>query len=405
MFPYLTAGALAYEPPWNREPLEMRLAAIDGDRPCVVWLYEKPDTSTFRYRVYNMVESLRATADAPVAATWFALDEVAALLPRLAEVDTLVLARVRYDADVARLIARARGLGVRVLFDCDDLVFDTRYVHLVLDTLDQDTRPAAAWDWWFAYVGRIEATARLCDGAVTTNPFLAARLAERVAGPVAIVPNFLNRLQQQASEMLLAAKRARGFVGEGPVTIGYFSGTPSHNRDFAIATPALARLLARDPDVRVQVVGFMDHTGPLAAHADRVSRAPLHDWINLQRLIAEVEINIAPLQENVFTHCKSELKFFEAAIVGTWTVASPTSTFQAAIRGPHMGRLTRAEDWDAALDEAVMLVRCPARHAPLAEANAGSVRAAYGWDRFAARILAATTGPATSAVVGAQEAA
>jgi hypothetical protein len=70
-----------------------------------------------------------------------------------------------------------------------------------------------------------------------------------------------------------------------------------------------------------------------------------------------------------------------------------------------MGRLTRAEDWDAALDEAVMLVRCPARHAPLAEANAGSVRAAYGWDRFAARILAATTGPATSAVVGAQEAA
>lgn len=390
MFPFLTAGALPYDPPWEREPLEARLAAIKRDTTCIVWLYEKPDTSTFRYRVANMVEAIASDPARRATATWFAVAEIPALLPRLAEVDTLVLARVRYDADVARLIAAAKSQGVRVLFDCDDLVFDTRYVHLLLDTLDQDTKPAAAWDWWFAYVGRIEATARLCDGAITTNRFLAEQLAEAVPGPVSIVPNFLNRRQQEVSETLLAAKRARGFAGEGPVTIGYFSGTPSHNRDFAIVTPALARLLDRDPDVRVQVVGFMEAVGPLAAHASRVDRVPLHDWINLQRLIAEVEINIAPLQENVFTNCKSELKFFEAAIVGTWTLATPTVPFRQAIRSADMGRLTRAEDWDRALVEAVTLVRCPARYAALAEANAAAVRDAYGWDRFADRILEAT---------------
>ena len=390
MFPFLTAGALPYDPPWEREPLESRLAAIDRDATCIVWLYEKPDTSTFRYRVYNMVESLVSDPTRRTAAAWFSVDEIAALLPRLPEIDTLVLARVRYDATVARLITAAKSQGVRVLFDCDDLVFDTRYVHLLLDTLDQDTKPAAAWDWWFAYVGRIEATARLCDGAITTNRFLAEQLTETVTGPVCIVPNFLNRRQQEVSETLLAAKRARGFTGEGPVSIGYFSGTPSHNRDFAIATPALARLLDRDPDVRVRVVGFMDSTGPLAAHAERVERVPLHDWINLQRLIAEVEINVAPLQENVFTNCKSELKFFEAAIVGTWTLATPTIPFKRAIRSADMGRLTRAEDWDRALAEAVTLVRCPARYAPLAEATAAAVRDAYGWDQFADRILEAT---------------
>jgi len=36
-----------------------------------------------------------------------------------------------------------------------------------------------------------------------------------------------------------------------------------------------------------------------------------------------VEIVIAPLQENVFTNCKSELKYFEAAIVGTIPSYSP----------------------------------------------------------------------------------
>lgn len=390
MFPFLTAGALPYDPPWEREPLESRLAAIKRDITTIVWVYEKPDTSTFRYRVANMVEAVAADPARRATATWCAVGEIPSLLPRLAEVDTLVLTRVRYDADVARLIAAAKSQGVRILFDCDDLVFDTRYVHLLLDTLDQDTKPAAAWDWWFAYVGRIEATARLCDGAITTNRFLAGQLAETVPGPVGIVPNFLNRRQQEVSETLLAAKRARGFAGEGPVTIGYFSGTPSHNRDFAIVTPALARLLDRDPDVRVQIVGFMDATGPLAAHVGRVHRVPLHDWINLQRLIAEVEINVAPLQENVFTNCKSELKFFEAAIVGTWTLATPTMPFKQAIRSADMGRLTRAEDWDRALAEAVALVRCPSRYAPLAEANAAAVRHAYGWDRFADRILEAT---------------
>ena len=390
MFPSLTAGALPYDPPWEREPLESRLAAITRDTTTIVWVYEKPDTSTFRYRVHNMVQALACDPARRASATWFAVDEIAALLPRLAEIDTLVLARVRYDANVAQLIAAAKAQGVRILFDCDDLVFDTRYVHLLLDTLDQDTKPAAAWDWWFAYVGRIEATARLCDGAITTNRFLAEQLAETVTGPVCMVPNFLNRRQQEVSETLLAAKRARGFVGEGPVTIGYFSGTPTHNRDFAIVTPALARLLDRDPDVRVRIVGFMEAIGPLAAHADRVECIPLHDWINLQRLIAEVEINIAPLQENVFTNCKSELKFFEAAIVGTWTLATPTMPFKRAIRSADMGRLTRAEDWDRALAEAVTLVRCPARYSALAEANAAGVRDAYGWDRFADRILEAT---------------
>lgn len=156
----------------------------------------------------------------------------------------LVLARVRYDASVARLIALAHAHRVTVLFDCDDLVFDARFVHLVLDTLDQDTHSAANFDGWFAYVGRLEAVARLCDGGITTNDFLAARMTDVIRGPAAVVPNFLNRCQQRTSDVLLAEKAARGYRGDGTVGIGYFSGSPTHNRDFAIAAPA-ARATAR----------------------------------------------------------------------------------------------------------------------------------------------------------------
>ena len=390
MFSSLVNGALPYDPPWERESLDSRLAALQGQRPRVAWLYEKPDSSTYRYRVYNMIEGLRADRQGRASAAWFELADIPALLPRLAEIDTLVVARVRYDAELAQLIATARAHGVRVLFDCDDLVFDTRYVHLVLDTLAQDPEHPGAWDWWFAYIGRIEATARLCDGGITTNPFLAERMSEVVPGPVAIVPNFLNRGQQEVSDGLLAAKRMRRYVGDGPVTVGYFSGTPSHQHDFAIVTGALCRLLDRDPNVRFRIVGFMDDIGELAGFGDRVERLPLHDWVNLQRLIAEVEVNIAPLQENMFTNCKSELKFFEAAVVGTWTVATPTSTFAAAIEDDRAGRLCDAYDWDVALDEAVGLARDTPRYAEVAEENAEAVRDRYGWNRFADPILEAT---------------
>jgi hypothetical protein len=60
----------------------------------------------------------------------------------------------------------------------------------------------------------------------------------------------------------------------------------------------------------------------LATLKDRIEVVPLQDFINLQRSIVEVEIHIAPLQDNVFTNCKSDLKFFDAAICGILTLAS-----------------------------------------------------------------------------------
>jgi glycosyltransferase involved in cell wall biosynthesis len=390
MYPRLACNAFHYAPPWDSQPLEERLAALDGDLPRVAWLYERPDTSTFRYRVFNMVECLQSERPRRAAASWFSCSEIESLVSRLPDLDVLVLARVRYDAQVARLIAIARAHRVKVLFDCDDLVFDIGFVHFILDTLDQDVRAASMFDGWFAYCGRIEAVARLCDGGITTNDFLAARMADVVGGPVRVVPNYLNRYQQQTSDLLLMEKVARGFRGDGMVTVGYFSGSPSHNRDFAIAAPALARLLDADPQVNVRIVGFLDSTGPLGAFADRVEQLPLTDWVNLQRLIAEVEINIAPLQDNIFTNCKSELKFFEAAAVGTWTIATPTAAFEAVITSPEIGQLARADEWDAALADAVAGVRASQRHAAVAEANAEFVRGRYGWDRFGDRILEAT---------------
>ena len=379
MFKNLPHASDAKDMPWTFQSSSSRFDDLRRGTLHVAWLYEKCDTSTFRYRCYNPPATL-LNARPDIGAAWFERTDIPALIKEIAKIDMLVICRFRYDAALARLIVAAKAAGTKLIFDCDDFVFDIRQVHLVFDTLDQPTDADIHWDFWFAYFGRMAATAHLCDAAITTNEFLAARIADAFPGmPTSIIPNYFAPDQEDYSRRLLKEKEARQFAGTGNITIGYFSGTPTHNKDFAIAAPALARLLDADPNITLRIVGFPPPSEVLKPFADRLDVIPLQDPISLQRVIAEAEINIAPLQENLFTSCKSELKFFEAAAVGTWTIASPTPPFEKAIENGVSGRLARAHEWDEALSEAVKLVRVPETYAPIARKVAQQVYRDYGW--------------------------
>jgi glycosyltransferase involved in cell wall biosynthesis len=73
----------------------------------------------------------------------------------------------------------------------------------------------------------------------------------------------------------------------------------------------------------------------------------------LQREIGQVEVNLVPLQDNVFTNCKSELKWFEAAVVGALTVAAPTYSYRHAIEHGENGWLAPAYAWEDVLREVI----------------------------------------------------
>jgi glycosyltransferase involved in cell wall biosynthesis len=340
---FVDVPPVVYADPWQ-VPFEDRLAVMmTGDRR-VAYFYERPDNSTFRYRVYNMIQVLRGPG-LQISAAFFCDDELDRLERAVGQIDVLVVCRARYSDRLERVITRARNKRKRVIFDIDDLVFDPDYVHLILHTLDQDLRDQGMWDRWFAYVGRVGAAMRLCDSVVTTNRFLAARVQEHTGKPVLVIPNFLNQEQMEISSRIYEQKRRRGFARDGRTHLGYFSGTPSHNKDLEIAANALARLLAEDSRLVVRIVGFMDLGPPLRDYASRIELVPLHDFVNLQRLIGSVEVNLVPLQDNVFTNCKSELKYFEAAVVGTVSVASPVYSYVEAIRDGENGFLARSFEW------------------------------------------------------------
>ena len=367
---------------WDSSMADRVGTMLDGDHR-VAFVYRTPDTSTFRYRVANTVDALNHAPGSRLRAGWFCDDELRALTRLVPELDAIVVVRYPYGAALRELVQKADAHDVPLLFDCDDLVFDVGFAELVMTSLGKDQDVNAEWDVWFAYMGRLNASFSACRGATTTNSLLASRLSAYVQDEAAVVPNVMNRAQQDYSRALLDAKTASGFRRSGPVTVGYFSGTPSHVRDFAVASRSLARLLDEDDDVSVRIVGFLDDLGALEPHRERVEFQKFMHYVELQHSIAEVEVNIAPLSHTAFNICKSDLKYFEAAAVGTWTVASHTPSLDDAIDDGVTGRLAKAHEWDAALREAVELARDPAAYAARVGPAAEKAHTRWSWESVA----------------------
>jgi len=383
---------LQYAPPWD-VPFDVRRAWLGGADRAVAYLYELEDTSTFRYRVFNMVEALQAQVGGDTTASWFTRSEFRADQSFVDRCDVLVICRTRYDDAVARLVERARARGVTVLFDVDDLVIDPSYIHFIMDALGVSPDDEQNWDYWFSYIGRLRATLDLCDGAIATTRTLADHIEQVTGGlPCGVIPNFLNRRQTEISDVVRATKRSNGYQRDGRVLMGYLSGSPTHKRDFEIASPALAAAMGRHSDLDLRIVGFIEINEHLAPFADRIERVPLQDYFNLQRVAAACEFCIAPLLMNSFNACKSELKFFEAGIVGCPVIASPIPSYADAITEGVDGFLATTDAWHERLEAVYELAAVGGEeYRSVCSAALETSRRRYGWD-VQGDLVAATIG-------------
>ncbi|HUX82749.1 MAG TPA: glycosyltransferase [Halothiobacillus sp.] len=376
-----------YSDPWI-VPFEKRLSSLLRGELRVAYFYEQPNNSTFRYRAYNMAEALNSLGDGRVSASYFFLSDLSNVEQIVKAADLLVVCRSRYSAQLNCLIQRFRAQGKKVLFDVDDLVFDLDYVHVLTDSLGLDAGLPQVFDDWFAYIGRMSQSLKLCDGAITTNEFLATRITEFCDLSALVVPNFMNSVQQKFSDEIFSAKLKGDFLSDGQVTLGYFSGSPSHKLDFAIVAPALVELLEEDESLDLVVVGYIEPDASLERFSDRIRSYPFQDYVNLQKLIASVDINLVPLQDNVFTNCKSELKYFEAGAVGVPSVVSPVFTYRGAISDGQNGFLAKSYQWGDAIRRSKVDLSTGGAVASRARAHSLS---AYSWDSQFENIMKALT--------------
>lgn len=288
------------------------------------------------------------------------------LLSDLDWADALFLYRTPVTDGVRELVERARASGRRVIGSIDDLIFVPEPEALPpLDHLGEADR-----ELWIDGVKRYRATLEMCDLFVAPTRTLAEE-AERLGWETALQPDAASNV-----ELALADRAAAERPRSNRVTLGYFSGSATHDHDWAEASPAILETLLRHPRTRLRVVGPLRLPAELATMENRIERLDTVPWPDLPALVASVDVNLAPLTwRRRFSAAKGEVKYIEAGAVGVPTVASPSPAFRDALAEGATGRLaSNTEEWAEALDD---LVRSAELRFELGQAAREDVRRRY----------------------------
>ncbi|HZC05846.1 MAG TPA: class I SAM-dependent methyltransferase [Ktedonobacterales bacterium] len=305
-----------------------------------------------RYRCDHQAEQLNllgCSAESEAIAT-------VNLMELLDRFQCFVLHRVPFDSDVHAFMTEARARGKALFFETDDLVFVPGNAKHQAELERFSPRDRALY---IDEMGRIRQTLHLCDAVtVSTDPL--REWIEPLCSRVAVTPNVASREMVARSQMALAAHSAlpgavAGDGASGGVVIAYFSGSPSHDRDFLEAQDALLWALETYPQTRFLLVGPLKLSEQFERFGERVRHEPVRPWQALPALYADVAINLAPLErDNPFTEAKSSIKYLEAALLKVPTIASPRNDFTRVMRHGENGLLADSPDaWREALRQLI----------------------------------------------------
>ncbi|HPH95264.1 MAG TPA: glycosyltransferase family 4 protein [Anaerolineaceae bacterium] len=331
---------------------------------------------TRRYRALHPVQQLRL-AGVPCASAHLTSPNLEKAFEAAA---VIILHRAAWDSRLESLVRRAQQRGALVLGDTDDLVFDAAAFKWIDSPDFKDPIRARLYR---AEMLRHRQTLEACGTVITSTEYLSGQVQAQLGKTAPVHRNAFSLEMLACAEAALKARPAH----PGRLVAGYASGTPTHDHDFALATPALQAALARHPELELWLVGPLQLDESWNALLPRVKRCSFVPWRSLPQTLAQFDINLAPLaMDNPFCQSKSEIKFMEAALVQTPTIASATPAFCHAIRSGENGFLARSSgDWAAALEA---LISQPELRANMARQARQDVLAAYAPQRMGRQLAA-----------------
>jgi len=373
-------------------------AASENQAPRILFVSGEENTPGNAYRIENYVTAAQALG---YNARWMPVHPIGP--GDLVDLRIIFIWRVPYSNHVRTFIEICRSQGTLVIYDVDDLMFRPELATVkIIDGIRSRRFSELQTQAFFTLIA-----SALRDSDVVTCP--TAELAHEARGlgrPACVLPNGFD---QQTHDTARRARLDWAQEADDRPRIGYAAGSRTHQRDFAAAAPAIAQVLReipqavlvlfRDPSSGegVVLVNEFLELADLGAQIEWRDMVPMAD---LPREIARFTVNIAPLEaDNPFCEAKSELKYFEAALAGVPTIASPTGPYRRAITDGVTGFLASStEEWHAALTR---LLGDPSLRQQIALAAYHDALAHYGpaaqRESFALMLAQAQGGPEAAA--------
>ena len=316
------------------------------------------DQPSFRYRMMSLVSALEAAgwtvqlerypSGRYGVRTWERRD----LLRRS---DVVVLHQIKLSGAEARLFA---AYAPRRIFDFDDAIYVRKPRHLGEPADDS---------WWRRQ--KFAATCRRVDVVAAGNDVLAAAAAAAHARRIVILPTALDA----------SVYRATTATQDDPPTIAWV-GNPENLPYLEILRPALARLTARHPTLRLRVIcsEFPDWQ---EVRIEAVRWSPAVEIAAL----AGSHIGVMPLTDDEWARGKCAFKLLQYMAASLPCVASPVGANTEAVIEGRTGYYARnADEWEQALERLICSAELRAR---LGAAGRAHVESRYAVQGYRARYI------------------
>lgn len=289
--------------------------------------------SPLRYRVHQKAEQL-AIRGISSAICWYADPRLPAALERA---DAVIVYRAPATRQLVQLIRNARLAGTPTFWDVDDLVFDPETVDELPVHRRHSRREREAW---IENAHRYRAMLQECGAGIASTPEVARHMA-RAGVPAQVL---LNGVDTTYAAVFEGVRRAAGRRPGDTFTVGYCSGSDTHDEDFEMVAPVLAAFLAAHHEARLLLVGPLSVPPELERFSNRITSVGWVPGMEVPRYLAQFDLNIAPLVDHDFTNGKSAIKWSEAALVGVPSLVSATEPFRMAIENGRTGLLAADTD-------------------------------------------------------------
>lgn len=272
------------------------------------------------------------------------------MLSRLAnKFKVFIFHKTLFTPRVKKFVDKIKERNKEIIFDADDLLFDPEFIkktdyYQKINDLEKSLYEKG--------LGGELVSDNYVQACTATTSYLTDKFRERDK-EVFVVPNKLSIKDQEIADKIIRKK----FVSNShPIRIGYFSGTKSHDRDFAEVEDVLVEIMKKYEQVELVLAGPLEISEKFSNLDNRIKRLAFAGRAKHFENISSVDINIVPLEiGDPFCESKSELKFFEAAILGVPTVAAATRTFREAIEDGSDGFVAQDyEGWFSKLGKLIL---------------------------------------------------
>ena len=219
-----------------------------------------------------------------------------------------------------RLVEACHAQGAKVIFEVDDAFIDTYDKNRKnLQQMGPKWRENA-----------IE-TVQLVDALTLTNTHLRDNMRRFTDKPIHILPNYMDLNWYGKTKLIIRRNTEE-------VRIGWF-GSKGHFEDLRMIVPALKNTLEKYPNAKFVYCGFggmssdrlvtevgwgEDVFHEIPRHRREFVIATGEDIWPMKHQTLDFDIGIAPLIDDEFNHCKSQIKWMEYAMLSTPAVCSPT---------------------------------------------------------------------------------